>query len=323
MSASQLENIRNLTHHSLRFLGGGTGRRRWALVALPAALAAGLALVPAAASHAATAHLATASTPARAAAVLPALTLKMDGKAIVVGGSLKSGAERIVSTVTDKAEAANGADPTLVRLDPGVTYPQFFAVLAKLGGPASSSPGDPNLLYGVAQIVYSTQANLGTSTGILRLAPGSYVALDLGVQGQPPLATFTVAKAANPAPLPKPGGTISSIEFGFTGPVKLHDGELVRWANAGYVVHMIVGAEAPSLAKAKQIAALMKAGKDNAAQGLAVGFFGWDGALSHGESFETVINQHPGYWVIVCFMDTQDHREHTTLGMERVIQIVK
>jgi hypothetical protein len=27
--------------------------------------------------------------------------------------------------------------------------------------------------------------------------------------------------------------------------------------------------------------------------------------------------------VIACFMDTQDGREHTTLGMEKVIQILK
>jgi hypothetical protein len=30
-----------------------------------------------------------------------------------------------------------------------------------------------------------------------------------------------------------------------------------------------------------------------------------------------------GVMVLACFMDTQDHREHTLLGMERVIHIVK
>jgi hypothetical protein len=295
------------------------GRRRWALLALPAALAAGLALAPAGASHAATAD-GTHSTPAAPATVLPVLTLKMNGKSIAVGGSLKSGAERIVSTVTDKAEAANGASPTLVRLNPGVSYAKFYAVLAAID---STPNGDPNLLYGVAQIVYSTQANLGTSSGIVDLKAGNYVALDLGTSGKPPTATFAITPAAHPVALPKPGATISSIEFGFTGATKISDGEIVRWGNAGFLIHMIIGVQAPSLAKAKQIAALLKAGKDNAAQALAVGFFGWDGALSHGQSFETVISQKPGYWVLACFMDTQDGREHTTLGMERVIQILK
>jgi hypothetical protein len=36
-----------------------------------------------------------------------------------------------------------------------------------------------------------------------------------------------------------------------------------------------------------------------------------------------VISQTPGYWVIACFMDTQDGREHTSLGMEKVIHILK
>jgi hypothetical protein len=61
----------------------------------------------------------------------------------------------------------------------------------------------------------------------------------------------------------------------------------------------------------------------NGAQALATGEYGWDGALSHGQGFESVVSQTPGYWVIACFMDTQDGREHTTLGMEKVIHIVK
>ena len=94
-------------------------------------------------------------------------------------------------------------------------------------------------------------------------------------------------------------------------------------ANVGFLVHMIIGIEAPSLATAQKIAADLKAGNDNAAQGLATGSFGWDGQLSHGQSFESVVTQQPGFWVIACFMDTQDGREHTTLGMERIIHIVK
>jgi hypothetical protein len=35
------------------------------------------------------------------------------------------------------------------------------------------------------------------------------------------------------------------------------------------------------------------------------------------------VTARPGIYVLVCFMDTQDHREHTRLGMERTIQIVK
>jgi hypothetical protein len=305
---------RKLIAHSL------SGKRRLALLAVPAAVAAGLALAPAGASQAATTAAARPEVPASTPAGLPALSLTMNGTSITVGGTHRSGAVRVVSTVTDKAEAQNGAEPTLVRLDPGVTYAQFFQVFATLDGNPNA---DPNTLYGVAQIVFSTQANLGTSSAIVNLTAGNYVAVDLGTSGKAPYSAFTVWPNRYPAALPAAGATISSIEFGFTGPTTISDGEIVRWANPGFLVHMIIGIEAPNLATAQKIAALLKAGNDNAAQGLATGAFGWDGALSHGQSFETVVSQQPGYWVIACFMDTQDGREHTTLGMERVIQIVK
>ena len=38
---------------------------------------------------------------------------------------------------------------------------------------------------------------------------------------------------------------------------------------------------------------------------------------------QEVINEPPGYYVIACFMITQDGREHTQLGMEKLIHIVK
>ena len=36
-----------------------------------------------------------------------------------------------------------------------------------------------------------------------------------------------------------------------------------------------------------------------------------------------MVSNQPGYWVLACFMNTQDGRDHTQLGMERVIRIVK
>jgi hypothetical protein len=255
---------------------------------------------------------AAAAAPA-ATAGLPVLTVTMNGRSISVGGTPKSGAERVVFKVT--GEPAGG--PAMARLDPGVSVPQFLAAL-----PAAAQ--DPNNLYGIAQIVMSTQANKGTSSIYLNLTPGTYVAIDLASTAKtPPLTVFTVSQSRNPAPMPKPGATISTHEFGFSGATKISDGEIVQWANAGFLVHMIQGIEAPNLATANKIAADLKAGNDNGAQALATGEYGWDGALSHGQSFESVVSQKPGYWVIACFMDTQDGREHTTLGMEKVIQIVK
>ena len=47
------------------------------------------------------------------------------------------------------------------------------------------------------------------------------------------------------------------------------------------------------------------------------------GPLSHGSFQQLVIRNHPGYYVVACFMQTQDGRDHVLLGMERVIHIVK
>ena len=113
----------------------------------------------------------------------------------------------------------------------------------------------------------STQANKGTSSVYLNLAPGTYVALDLASTAKtPPLTVFTVWPSHHPAAMPKAGAAISTREFGFTGATKIYDGQTVRWGNPGFLVHMIQGIKAPNLATAKKIAADLKAGNDNAAQ---------------------------------------------------------
>ena len=76
-------------------------------------------------------------------------------------------------------------------------------------------------------------------------------------------------------------------------------------------------------AGAQKIAQLLKAGEDGKAQGLAIGSYTFFNLLTHGSYQQEVISARPGYWVLACFMDTQDGREHTQLGMERVIRIVK
>jgi hypothetical protein len=286
-------------------------RKRWVAVVVPVAGATAMSIAPLAASQASTPPASAPAALVRPAAALPVLTFKMNAKTVSIGGTLKSGAERIAFTVTGEAQGA----PTLIRLDPGVTLAQFFAHFA-------AAAQDPNNLYGIAQIAMSTQANKGASSVTMNLMAGTYVAVDLGPQvAVPPFTTFAITKAKHPAQMPKAGGTISTHEFGFGGPSVIKDGESVAFVNIGFLVHMVFGAEAPNLATANKIAALLKAGKDNAAQALAIGSYTWVGALSHGESFQAVIGQHRGFWVIACFMDTQDGREHTTLGMEKVIQI--
>ena len=97
--------------------------------------------------------------------------------------------------------------------------------------------------------MFSPQANKGTSSAQVSLRPGNYVAVDsASPPPATPFTTFKMAKAASPARLPAPAGEVSSIEFGFRGPGTLHNGDLVRLGNDGFVVHMIVAARGASLA---------------------------------------------------------------------------
>jgi hypothetical protein len=282
-------------------------RRITGLAGASVALAAAAAIaVPSAASLA-------ASTPARAG--LPTITVRLTGAKITVGGALRSGGVRIVTTVTREAQG----EPTFVRLDPGVTLSQFFRLFH------SAAVADPNNLDGVAAIVIDAVGNRGTSTVQADLQPGQYVGIDT-IGNNParwPVTTFVIARSGSPATLPRPAATVAAIEFGFRGPGTLRVGELVRFADDGFLVHMVVAARGASLAGARRIAALLHAGKDAQAQRLATGFATFAGPLSHGAWQQLAVSAQPGYWVLACFMNTQDGREHTQLGMERVIHIIR
>jgi len=275
-------------------------------VSIGAAAVAALALAAPASGALASAKPVPHGIPAS----LPVITVTMDGKTISVSGTLESGAVTVVSKVS-KERAGN---PTFVRLDPGVTVSQVLQAAA----------GDPNNIALIASIVFSPQANRGTSRAEVNLKPGNYAAVDLeNESSSPPLTTFTISQASSPASLPKPKATLSSIEFGFRGPGTLHNGQLVRFGNKGFLVHMMFGIRAASKAKARLLARYLKEGKDGRAMRLADATYGFFGILTHGSSEQQVLHLRTGYWVIACFMDTQDGREHTKLGMERVIHIVR
>jgi len=194
------------------------------------------------------------------------------------------------------------------------------------GGCRGEGPGggDFNYLDPLGALVFSTTVNKGASSSVqTSLQPGNYVALDANGSHKGIHALFTVTQAAHPASLPAPQATVASIEFGFRGPGTLHDGELVRFENRGFLVHMIVGIGVKNAKTAAKVTSLLKAGKDNQAGNLGTSFPTFDMGLSSGQMQQEVITDPPGIYVLACFMNTQDGREHTQLGMERTIRIVK
>lgn len=250
-----------------------------------------------------------------AAATLPTITLALDGKSITVGGQEVSGAVNIKTTVTKESMG----EPTLVRLDPGVTFAQAQAAV-------QSHRGDLDALDGLATVVYDQDASRGATTvGQVALQPGNYVALDLGQGGgKAPHTTFAVAQSPSPGALPAASATVSAHEFGFSGPTVLHEGTIVRAVNDGWLVHMIDATGVRSRADGMKVIALLLAGKDKQATKIATSaFFSLAEPISHGVSQQEVLNVPPGWYVQACFMTTQDGREHTQLGMERLIRVVK
>jgi hypothetical protein len=250
---------------------------------------------------------------AGATSTLPTLNLALTGTTgVSVSGAEVSGAVNVVSTFTGKGQG----QAALVRLNPAVPAAQ---ALAQGFQAVESHHGDLNALTALGDaLVFDAGA---PSTAQTVLTPGAWVALNVTGNGNPAFMPFTVSQSASPAALPTPGGTVATIEFGFRGANVLHRGELVRFENDGYLVHMVVGIRAKNRAVAAAVTTALRAGKDKLAMRLASGFANFAGPLSPGGMQQEVINAEPGVYVLACFMDTQDGREHTQIGMERTITV--
>jgi hypothetical protein len=261
---------------------------------------------------------ANARTHAHAAgAGLPTLKVAVrGGHGIKVTGSMVSGAVKVVSTFSGKVPKSSQGGPAygLVRLDPGVSVQQAFQAVHSHGG-------DINGLtpYGSLFVDAVPGGTIETT-----LKPGNYVALNITGNGQPAFQTFTVTKSSSPAKLPAAKATEKSIEFGFRGPKVLHNGTMVRAENAGFLVHMDILVGVRNARTGRKVMALLKAGKDGKAGKLVThSQVTLLGPGSPGAMQQMVLHTKPGYYVQLCFMDTQDGREHTQLGMERMIKVVK
>jgi hypothetical protein len=253
---------------------------------------------------------------AAASSTLPTLSLTITKSSITVGGATQSGGVNVVSTATGVKEAS----VILFLLKPGATFDEVEAAIQK-------AHGDINVTSKYGSLVFDAEVSPGQSSEVQTyLQPGQYVALLPGGEGKGSKAhaIFTVTAAASPVALPTPQATISSIEFGFRGPSTLHDGELVRFENEGFLVHMDIAAPVKNMKAAKQAVKDLFTGKEKAVEKLISGPpAAFAGPLSHEAFQQETITAKPGIYVEVCFMDTQDRRQHTLLGMERIIRIVK
>jgi hypothetical protein len=260
--------------------------------------------------------LAATSISSAGATTLPTLSLTLSKTSITVSGSTVSGGVNVVSTAIGVKEGST----ILLLLKPGVTVAEVEAAIKAGAGK------DPNRATKYGSIVFDAEASAGQKSEVQTdLVPGQYVALGASGEGGPKVKMpFTVTAAANPAVLPTPQATVRSIDFGFKGPATLHDGEIVRFENEGFVVHMDVAFPAKSRAAATKIVHGLLTGHEKGLEKLVSGApFGFAGPLSHEAFVQETITAKPGWYVQACFMETEDGRDHTRLGMERIIKITK
>ncbi len=255
------------------------------------------------------------SVSSAASSGLPTLTLALNGRSVDVSGALQSGAVNVVSKVS-----VQHTEPVLIRLNQGVPFSAF----AQAGAAINAHHGDLNYVSPYGSIVFDVSADKGTTSAQTTLQPGNYLAVDLSsTNPDPPHATFVISQAPQPASLPKPGATISAIDFAFHGPSTLHDGELVRFQNSGFLVHPIQGIGVKNAKTARRLTALLRAANDREAPKLAISSPEFAGPLSPGGFQQELITERPGLYVLACILRTQDGREQTQLGMERTIRIVR
>ncbi len=251
------------------------------------------------------------------AAALPTLNVSLGKGSIAVSGSTAAGGVNVVVT---SAKGLKEPAAILFRVDPGVSIAELEAVLN------SKKAKDPNNANGLGTIAFDEEGVPGgTSEAQTQLTPGTWVALDLEGEGGPKAkAVFTVAATPSPAALPAAAAVERTIEFGFRGPTTLHDGELVRFENEGFLVHMDIAFPVKNHKAALLAAHDLLIGKEKALEKLIAGPpMAFYGPIGHGGFQQETISAKPGWYVQVCFMDTQDGRSHNLLGMERPIQILK
>ena len=243
------------------------------------------------------------------------LHVTLKGKTgISVSGSPVAGAVNVVATQSGKGAGSFG----LIRLNPNEP-PQ--KALAQGFTAVQSHHGDLNALTETGDLLLVSANAPGSIQTVM--TPGTWIAVNTTSMGKPGFAQFTVGKSSSPAALPAAKATQSSIEFGFRGPTVLHNGTVVRAQNQGYLVHMIqlIGVRKKSMVP-RVIRMLRNGAPRKAFRPYVTGVFvSLLNPASPGALQQATLNAKPGSYVEACFMNTEDGREHTQLGMERGVVV--
>jgi hypothetical protein len=87
---------------------------------------------------------------------------------------------------------------------------------------------------------------------------------------------------------------------------------------------MTIAIPVKSKSSAKKLVRALVTGKEKGLEKLFAGApVAFVGPVSNGAYQQQTITAKPGIYVLACFMNAQDKRSHTVLGMERIIKITK
>jgi len=256
---------------------------------------------------------------ASSAAGLPTLNISVTKTTISASGSTVAGGTNVVVT---SEKGLKEPAVILFHLNPGVSVAEFEAFAH------SKKFSDPNNADKLGLIAFDEEGVPGgTAEAQTDLQPGTYVVLNAEGENpaNPPHSAFTVTAPKTAAvALPAPATTEKTVEFGFRGPTTLKVGEVVRFENEGFLVHMNVAFPVKSKHAAIEAVKDLKLGREKAVFRLVKGQpFSFYGPIGSGAWQQETITQKPGWYVQACFMTDQNGRPHTMLGMERAFRIVK
>ena len=200
------------------------------------------------------------SAGAAQASTLPTLTLTLTKSSITVAGATQSGGVNVVSTATGVKEA----NVILFLLKPGATFDEVEAAvktaawryqrdeqvrLARIRRRSDSRPEQRSPDVPATRSICCSDSRRRRQ----------------GVEGARALHGD---RCRIPRRAAGAEATIRSIEFGFRGPSTLHDGELVRFENEGFLVHMDIAAPVKNMKAARQAVKDLLSGKEKALEKL-------------------------------------------------------
>jgi hypothetical protein len=253
---------------------------------------------------------------------LPSLTVNLAPNRVTIAGggaAVASGPTRVVFRNPGRRSDAN---PTVVRLQRGVTLAELRALLRR-------NPRGPTAFKRL--VIFEAGATVsprGSYETTIELVGGAtYVVANVGDNlSRAPLTSFTVGSQASEVMAPAPDVTVDLFDYAFAMPDVLPRNGTIRFENRGEKLHIAV---AFPVRPGRNRAAAVRAFLRNDERGLRRltdqrRAFEPLGVVSGGTTNDVELRfPRAGNWVFVCFIRDGEpgNPDHNTLGMVKAFRV--